>query len=84
MAEGDGTCGDDGPKTGRLYTLLHLQYLYLLYCSIVLTFSLSVQGRYTFLGARPTIEMVAQGNKVTVLDHIKGTRQVTVSNGTDK
>jgi len=34
-------------------------------------------GRYTYLGARPSVEMVAQGNKVTVLDHVKGDRQVT-------
>lgn len=38
-----------------------------------------VQGRFTFLGAQPEVEVVAQGTKVTVLNHTKGTRTVTVS-----
>ena len=34
------------------------------------------QGRYSFVGARPSIEVVAKGNSVTVLDHEKGKRLV--------
>jgi len=34
-------------------------------------------GRFTFLGAQPEVEVVAQGSKVTVLNHTKGTRTVT-------
>jgi anthranilate synthase component 1 len=35
------------------------------------------QGRYSFLGAMPAMEVVATGNKVVFLDHNKGTRKVT-------
>ena len=35
------------------------------------------QGRYSFLGAMPAMEVVATGNKVVFLDHEKGTRRVT-------
>eukprot|EP00898_Chlorokybus_atmophyticus_P001811 jgi/Chlat1/2630/Chrsp178S02470 len=31
-------------------------------------------GRYSFVGAHPSIEVVAKGNQVTVLDHYKRTR----------
>lgn len=34
-------------------------------------------GRYSFLGAMPALEVVAKGNKVTVLDHTHGTRRVS-------
>jgi anthranilate synthase component 1 len=34
-------------------------------------------GRYSFLGAMPALEVVAKGNKVTVLDHTHGTRVVS-------
>ena len=34
-------------------------------------------GRYSFLGAMPALEVVAKGNKVTVLDHLHGSRTVT-------
>ena len=33
--------------------------------------------RYSFLGAMPAMEIIATQNKVTVLDHEKGTRSVT-------
>jgi len=34
-------------------------------------------GRYSFLGAMPALEVIAKGNKVTVLDHLHGARTVT-------
>ncbi|GMH40188.1 hypothetical protein BSKO_08092 [Bryopsis sp. KO-2023] len=34
------------------------------------------QGRYSFVGAQPSLEIVATGNRVVVLDHMKGTRTV--------
>ena len=33
--------------------------------------------RYSFLGAMPAMEIIATQNKVTFLDHEKGTRSVT-------
>jgi hypothetical protein len=36
------------------------------------------QGRYTFLGAQPAVEVLAQGHTVTVLDHQKASRVTTV------
>ena len=35
------------------------------------------QGRYSFLGAMPAMEVIATGNKVVLLDHESGTRKVT-------
>lgn len=35
------------------------------------------QGRYSFVGAQPSMEIVAEGSRVTVLDHQKGTRTVS-------
>ncbi len=35
------------------------------------------QGRYSFVGAMPAMEIVASQSKVTVLNHIAGTRRVT-------
>jgi anthranilate synthase component 1 len=32
------------------------------------------QGRYSFVGAQPTIEIVAKENMVTVMDHEEGKR----------
>ena len=34
-----------------------------------------LQGRYSFVGATPALEIVARGQQVHVLDHRKGTRQ---------
>eukprot|EP00210_Caulerpa_lentillifera_P001269 g1225.t1 len=34
-------------------------------------------GRFSFVGARPSLEVSAKGNNVVVLDHIHGTRTVT-------
>ena len=34
-------------------------------------------GRFSFVGARPALEITAKGNKVVVLDHAHGTRTVT-------
>ena len=31
-------------------------------------------GRWSFVGARPALELVARGHSVTVIDHAKGTR----------
>ncbi|MCL7022725.1 hypothetical protein MKW94_013169 [Papaver nudicaule] len=31
-------------------------------------------GRYSYVGAQPTMEIVAKENSVTILDHIKGTK----------
>lgn len=36
------------------------------------------QGRYSFVGARPAMEIIATKNKVTVVDHEKGTRTVSM------
>ncbi|WIA41823.1 hypothetical protein OEZ86_009153 [Tetradesmus obliquus] len=35
------------------------------------------QGRYSFVGANPALEVVAKGHKVTLLDHQAGSRQVS-------
>eukprot|EP00877_Chromochloris_zofingiensis_P010616 jgi/Chrzof1/5808/Cz16g16180.t1 len=35
------------------------------------------QGRYSFVGAMPAMEVISSKSKVTVLDHIHGTRRVT-------
>jgi anthranilate synthase component 1 len=35
------------------------------------------QGRYSFVGASPALEVVAKGHKVTLLDHQAGTRKVS-------
>jgi anthranilate synthase component 1 len=35
------------------------------------------QGRYSFVGAMPSLEIVATRNKVTVLNHVAGTRRET-------
>lgn len=35
------------------------------------------QGRYSFIGSQPILEVLAEGNRVTVLDHSKGTRTVS-------
>lgn len=35
------------------------------------------QGRYSFIGSQPILEVLAEGNRVTVLDHAKGTRTVS-------
>ncbi len=35
------------------------------------------QGRYSFVGAMPALEVVASRNRVTVLDHARGTRETT-------
>jgi anthranilate synthase component 1 len=32
-------------------------------------------GRFSFLGSRPYMEVVAKEGKVTVLDHLRGTRE---------
>ena len=32
-------------------------------------------GRYSFIGSRPTLEILAKGTKVTILDHSAGERQ---------
>lgn len=37
-----------------------------------------VQGRFSFIGAQPTLELVAKERKVTIMDHAKGTREVKV------
>lgn len=34
------------------------------------------QGRYSFVGAHPQKEIIAEGNKVTVIDNVRGTRTV--------
>lgn len=34
-------------------------------------------GRFSFVGARPALEVSAKGNNVVVLDHCHGTRTVT-------
>ncbi|KAL4430388.1 hypothetical protein ABPG77_002194 [Micractinium sp. CCAP 211/92] len=33
------------------------------------------QGRYSFVGATPALEIVARGQQVHVMDHLKGTRE---------
>jgi anthranilate synthase component 1 len=33
-----------------------------------------MQGRYSFVGAQPTIEIVAKENMVTIMDHEEGCR----------
>lgn len=33
-------------------------------------------GRWSFVGARPALELVARGHSVTVIDHTKGTREM--------
>lgn len=38
------------------------------------------QGRYSFVGAMPAMEIIATKNKVTVLNHAEGTRRVTHEN----
>lgn len=38
-----------------------------------------MQGRFSFIGAQPTLEVVAKERKVTVMDHAKGTREVKAS-----
>lgn len=35
------------------------------------------QGRYSFVGAMPAMEIIATRNKVTVLNHEAGTRRAT-------
>lgn len=35
------------------------------------------QGRYSFVGAMPAMEVIAHQSEVVVLDHIRGTRKVT-------
>lgn len=35
------------------------------------------QGRYSFVGAMPALEVVAKGHKVTVLNHLSGSRKVS-------
>lgn len=35
------------------------------------------QGRYSYVGAMPAMEIIATKNEVTVLDHINGARKVT-------
>ena len=37
------------------------------------------QGRYSFIGSKPKLEVLGAGSKVTVMNHIKGTREVMVS-----
>lgn len=41
----------------------------------------SSQGRYSFVGAQPALEVVARGHSVTVIDH--ATRQRTTSEEAD-
>jgi hypothetical protein len=36
----------------------------------------AAQGRYSYVGAQPALEVVAKEGHVTVLDHHKGTRVV--------
>ena len=36
-----------------------------------------MQGRYSFVGARPALEVLAKQHEVTVIDHMAGTRTVT-------
>lgn len=36
-----------------------------------------LQGRYSFVGARPALEVLAKEQEVTVIDHMAGTRTVT-------
>lgn len=36
-------------------------------------------GRWSFVGARPALELVARGHSVTVIDHAKGTRETIES-----
>ena len=38
-------------------------------------------GRWSFVGARPALELVARGHSVTVIDHARGTRETIESNG---
>ncbi|CAG9466433.1 unnamed protein product [Pedinophyceae sp. YPF-701] len=33
------------------------------------------QGRYSFIGARPALEVLAHGSRVSILDHVHGTRE---------
>ena len=40
-----------------------------------------VQGRYSFVGAQPALEVVARGHSVTVIDH--STRQRTTTEEED-
>ena len=35
----------------------------------------SQQGRYSFIGAHPTLEVVAHGSRIDILDHRHGTRK---------
>ena len=37
------------------------------------------QGRYSFVGSKPKMEVLGSGSKVTVMNHVKGTREVLVS-----
>lgn len=34
-----------------------------------------LQGRYSFVGAAPVVEIIAKGSSVSILDHKKGTRR---------
>lgn len=36
-------------------------------------------GRWSFVGARPALELVARGHGVTVIDHARGTRETIES-----
>ena len=36
-----------------------------------------LQGRYSFVGARPALEVIAREDQVTVVDHMAGTRTVS-------
>ena len=36
-----------------------------------------MQGRYSFVGAQPALEVLAKQHEVTVIDHMAGTRTVT-------
>lgn len=42
---------------------------------------MAVQGRYSFVGAQPALEVIARGHSVTVIDH--ATRQRTTSEEAD-
>lgn len=44
----------------------------------ILLFSPGLQGRYSFVGAQPAIEIIAKENKVTIMDHEEGSTVVKI------